>query len=230
MLGRLLEISVDCEAVLDSLHFWQGLGMESIPVGDTWPHRYGVMTDGRLCLGLHDYRFPSPSLTFVTPELPSRVEELDRAGIEFTFRKLGLDQFNEAGFYDPSGQTVCLLEARTFSPPPFEQDSFALPGYFRGLRRRYRDPEAAARFWEELGLMASPDAAGVTEVCAEGFNLQFSRRGPAVALVFETPDLEARVAKLEYDGHQPVRRDGEVELEAPDGLSLILVETEPLSP
>ncbi|MDQ2069793.1 hypothetical protein [Natronospira bacteriovora] len=221
-LGRLLELSIDCEAVLDSLHFWQGLGMESIPVGDTWPHRYGVMSDGRLCLGLHDYRFPSPSLTFVTPELPGQVERLRKRSIRLDFCKLGPNQFNEAGFTDPSGQTVCLLEARTFSPPPLEGESFSLLGHFRALRRRSRDPEADAAFWEALGMIASPDADGVSEVCAEGFNLQFSRQGPAVALVFETPDLEARAAKLEYDGHNLTHRGDAVELAAPDGLALVL--------
>lgn len=222
MLGRLLEISIDCEAVLDSLHFWLDLGFESIPVGDTWPHRYGVVTDGRLFLGLHDFRFPSPSLTFVTPQLPSQVEALSRHGIDFAFRKLGTDQFNEAGFHDPAGQTVCLLEARTFSPPAFEHDGFALPGHFRGLRRRSHDPDRAAAFWESLGLMPSPDEGPVSELCSDGFNLQFSRTGPDAALVFETPDLDARTAKLEFDGHQAVRRDGEVEIAAPDGLTLIL--------
>lgn len=221
-LGQLLELSLDCEEVLDSLHFWQGLGLESIPVGDTWPHRYGVMSDGRLCLGLHDYRFASPALTFVTPQLPEQVEQLQALGIEMDFCKLGPSQFNEAGFTDPSGQTVCLLEARTFSPPAFEQDSFALPGYFRALRRRSRDPESDAAFWESLGLFRSPDADDITEVCAEGFNLQFSRSGPEVCLVFETPELDARAAKLEYDGHNLVRRGNEYELAAPDGLRLCL--------
>lgn len=222
LLGRLLELSVDCEEVLDSLNFWRGLGLESVPVGDTWPHRYGVVSDGRLCLGLHDYRFASPSLTFVTQELPKRVEQLRALGIDMDFCKLGPSQFNEAGFTDPSGQTVCLLEARTFSPPPFEQDSFALPGYFRALRRRSRDPEGAAAFWEDLGMMRSPDEEGVTEVCAEGFNLQFSHNGPAVCLVFETPDLDARAAKLEYDGHALRREGGDVILGVPDGLGLRL--------
>ncbi|MCP1728162.1 hypothetical protein J2T60_002162 [Natronospira proteinivora] len=222
MLGKLLELSIDCENVLDSLHYWQGLGFDSIPVGDVWPHKYGVMSDGRLCLGLHDYRFPSPSLTFVTPELPTRVAQLEADGIELAFSKLGPNQFNEAGFFDPSGQTVCLLEARTFSPPPFQQDSFALPGYFRALRRRSRDPEAAATFWESLGLMRSPDEDGVTEVCAEGFNLQFDQGGPEVCLVFETPELEARAAKLEYDGHNIRREKESLVIPAPDGLSLML--------
>jgi len=220
MLGRLLELSIDCPAVLDSMHFWQDLGFESIAVGDTWPHRYGVMTDGRLFLGLHDYRFPSPSLTFVTPELPEQVARLKGQGIDFAFSKLSPNQFNEAGFIDPAGQTVCLLEARTFSPPALEQDSFALPGYFRGLRRRSNDPETAAQFWETLGLIRSPDSESVTELSMEGFNLQFSRQGADVELVFETPEMEARLAKLEFDGYD-IRRHGEqAEMDAPDGLKL----------
>jgi hypothetical protein len=122
-----------------------------------------------------------------------------------------------------------MLEARTFSPPAFEQPGFALPGHFRGLRRRSNDPDRAAAFWEALGLMPSPDAEGIREVCSEGFNLQFSRNGPDVALVFETPDLEARAAKLEFDGQQIERRGSAVHMPGPDGITLILEPAQSLS-
>jgi len=36
-----------------SLDFYLGLGFTSAEVGDAWSHPYAVVTDGRICLGLH---------------------------------------------------------------------------------------------------------------------------------------------------------------------------------
>ncbi len=227
MLGELLEISIDCEEVLDSLDFWQRAGFTTAPVGDVWPHRYGVVTDGRICLGLHDFRFPSPSLTFVTPELGRRVEEIEARGVEMAFRKLGADEFNEAGFHDPSGQTVCLLEARTFSPPPDHAGS--LLGHFRALRRRSRDPEMACRFWESLGVIQVP-GEGLGEVSGNGFNLQFDPTSREVELVFEDPDPAARAEALEPRGIDFRVAGKDRTATAPDGLVIRITPPEEEAP
>ncbi len=120
MLGRFLEMSVHAPNVLESLEFYQKLGFTQAQVGETWSHPYAVVTDGRLFIGLHQYEFDSPSLTFVKPELSRHIDTLEGFGIEFAFRKLGNDVFNEAGFHDPDRVMVTLLEARTFSPPTRE--------------------------------------------------------------------------------------------------------------
>jgi hypothetical protein len=76
---------------------------------------------GRLHIGLHRYDFDSPALTFVLPELAAKLPHIERNGISFAFRKLGTDEFNEAGIVAPDNQMVTLLEARTYSPPSFEE-------------------------------------------------------------------------------------------------------------
>ena len=69
MLGRFLEFSLAAPDVQASLDFYLSLGFSSAEVGDAWPHPYAVVTDGRICLGLHQEPIPAPSLTFVKPDL-----------------------------------------------------------------------------------------------------------------------------------------------------------------
>ncbi len=117
MLGRFLEVSVHAPDVQASLEFYESLGFVSAPVGDTRPHPYAVITDGRLFLGLHGEEFDSPTLTWVHPGLALHAPALEALGLEFAFARLGEEAFHELGFVDPSGQMVTIVEARTFSPP-----------------------------------------------------------------------------------------------------------------
>src|SRR5580692_12167015 len=83
MLGRFLEFSLATPDIQASLDFYLSLGFTSADVGDAWPHPYAVVTDGRICLGLHQQAMPAPSLTFVKPGLLKYLEVLERRGIEF---------------------------------------------------------------------------------------------------------------------------------------------------
>ena len=65
MLGKFHEISVETEDIADSVAFYERLGFSHCGTTDTWQHPYGVMTDGKLFLGLHQFKFPSPTLTYV---------------------------------------------------------------------------------------------------------------------------------------------------------------------
>ena len=64
-IGRFLELSVHAPDILDSLHFYKLLGFEEVPSGDIWPHKYAVVSDGELNIGLHDREFDSPAIAFV---------------------------------------------------------------------------------------------------------------------------------------------------------------------
>ena len=72
-LGRFLEISLAATDVAESLAFYESLGFVQASVGETWPHSYAVVTDGRLCLGLHGLDFESPLPTWVAPSLRERL-------------------------------------------------------------------------------------------------------------------------------------------------------------
>jgi catechol 2,3-dioxygenase-like lactoylglutathione lyase family enzyme len=205
MLGRFLEISVYAPELLESLAFYERLGFTQAAVGETWSHPYAVVTDGRLFIGLHRYEFPSPSLTFVQPDLVNNLERLEGLGIELAFRRVGADVFNEAGFVDPNGQMVTLLEARTFSPPARRGHETSRLGWFEEFALPSQDLDASARYWEQLGFVAVERAeqpwprAGLT---SDTLNVALVGGGHLrrPALVFRETDMPERVQRLRESG------------------------------
>jgi hypothetical protein len=67
VLGRFHEISIATADIRASVEFYESLGFTQAPTTDAWSHPYGVLTDGRLFIGLHERQIPSPALTFVLP-------------------------------------------------------------------------------------------------------------------------------------------------------------------
>jgi len=153
MIGRFLEISIETPDITASVEFYQGLGLVQATVGDVWSHRYGVVTDGHLTLGLHEYSFPSPALTYVHPDLEKSLGELRRRAGELAFAKTGDDEFNEAGFTDPDGHMVAVLEARTFSPPEISQAESTILGHFSEYSLPVSNLDASVSFWEDMGFV-----------------------------------------------------------------------------
>jgi len=205
MLGRFLEISVHAPDVAESLAFYESLGFVQAVAGDVWSHPYAVITDGRLFLGLHQYRFPSPALTWVHPELADRLPLLRELGIEFEFERLGADVFNEVGFLDPHGQMVALLEARTYSPPDLPPAQTSACGDFAEYALPVRQFEPGRQFWEALGFV-SLDAGDSPfprlTLTSDHLNIGLYRtrsiKGPS--LVFEGQQMGQRIADLRDRG------------------------------
>ncbi|NGP53454.1 hypothetical protein [Thioalkalivibrio sp. XN8] len=218
MLGRFLELSVWSRDVAASAAFWEGLGLAHGRVGDTWQHHYAVLSDGRLVLGLHAYEFDSPSITWVRPELAAALPGIAAAGIDFDFAKTGEHEFNEAGFRDPDGQVVTLLEARTWSADFGHEWTPSLLGHFVAYCYPARDPAATVAFWERLGLV--PDETGTGPVAvAGGLTIAPAETAGGPELLFEHPDPAALRGTLEDRGHtlRP-GAGGELLLRAPDEL------------
>lgn len=222
MPGNFLELSVWARDVAASVTFWEPLGFTHGAVGDTWKHRYAVLTDGRLVLGLHEYEFDSPSLTWVRPDLVAALPALQAMGIEFDFAKTGADEFHEAGFRDPAGQVVTLLEARTWSSVFDGTPSSSLLGYFLEYRYPARDPDATAAFWERLGLVRDADRHGPRAVTG-GINLAPRAALRTPQLVFAHQDLAGAAQALAERGFAArPEPDGSLLLDAPDGLVILL--------
>ncbi|HET9329492.1 MAG TPA: hypothetical protein VFO23_03120, partial [Steroidobacteraceae bacterium] len=114
--GTFHEISVTATDVRASVEFYERLGLTQAATTDTFAHPYGVLSDGRLCLGVHERAGPSPVLTFVHPGIARHLGAFTAAGIELTTCRTGEEVFNEVGFADPFGHAVAVLEARTYSP------------------------------------------------------------------------------------------------------------------
>jgi catechol 2,3-dioxygenase-like lactoylglutathione lyase family enzyme len=238
MLGRFLEISIHTPVIQESLEFYQSLGFQQAPVGETWPHPYAVVTDGRLFIGLHGALIRSPALTFVMPQLAGGVEDLRERGVEFDQERLGADVFNQVAFKDPNGHTVNILEARTFSPPHLDAVATTTCGYFTEYGIPTRDLAASREFWEPLGFVALDEEArpfARTPLTSDLLNLGLYRtralRQPV--LTFEDPDMRERLTRLRERGFKlsdemPDTLDDATNaiLEAPEGTRLLLMQSD----
>jgi catechol 2,3-dioxygenase-like lactoylglutathione lyase family enzyme len=233
MLGRFLEVGVHAPDILESLAFYETLGFVQARVGDTRPHPYAVVTDGRLCLGLHACEFESPSLTWVHPDLAVHAATLESLGIDLDFSRLGEDAFHELGFRDPSGQQVTLIEARTYSSPPAGELRPSSLGYFEEFAIPVANLERSTAFWDSLGFVAfDPVRAPFTRVVASHRDLNVGLydtdlRQPV--LTFSDPKMPGRIAALRDQGcRMPERLPRGMDprenalLEAPEGTWLLL--------
>jgi catechol 2,3-dioxygenase-like lactoylglutathione lyase family enzyme len=233
VLGRFLEISVRSSDIPESLAFYESLGLVQAPVGDAWHHPYAVVTDGRLHIGLHAREFESPSLTWVQPGLAAHAPRLEALGIEFACVRLGEDALHELGFVDPAGQSVTLLEARTFSPPAISPTHQTRLGYFEEFGLPTADLERSAAFWDALGFVTfDPVRMPFARIVAAGRDLNVGLydvdlRSPV--LTFSDPAMPERIAALRDQGHRFVERlprgmnpRENALLEAPEGTWLLL--------
>ena len=114
-LGRFLEFSVQTSDILGSLGYYKALGFTELEIGDVWSHKYAVVSDGVLCIGLHDLEFRAPAISFVQQDLARRARSMADHGFDFDFMQLDGDSFKQIGLADNDGHNVRMLEARTFS-------------------------------------------------------------------------------------------------------------------
>jgi len=107
--GTFHEFSVAVEDVRGAVEFYERLGFTQATTADTFAHPYGVLTDGRLFIGLHKRGGPSPTLTFVRPGIAASLAAFEAAGIHLTRCRTGEEVFNEIAFVDPCGHEVAVL-------------------------------------------------------------------------------------------------------------------------
>ena len=148
-LGRFLEFSVCTPNILESLAYYKTLGFAELETGDVWPHKYAVLSDGVLCIGLHEREFDSPAITFVQQDLAKRARSMADHGFDFDFMQLDEDAFNELRLADRDGHRITMLEARTFTGGD-EFDSDSNCGTWFELSLPARDAVHAARFWASV--------------------------------------------------------------------------------
>jgi catechol 2,3-dioxygenase-like lactoylglutathione lyase family enzyme len=238
VLGRFHEISIQTADIRESVEFYERLGFSQASTNDTWTHPYGVLTDGRAFIGLHQRRFASPALTFVHAEVAQFAGSLEERGIVLETRHTSEDAFNEIGFRDPDGQSVIVLEARTYSPATRRADETSLCGYFTEFSMPSTDLERAREFWEPMGFVATeePDAPYAhLPLTSDHLDIAFHRPRTLdrPMLVFRDPNMRERLARIRTLG---VKETGELPrglpaaanalIEAPEGTALLLLEGE----
>ncbi len=234
MLGRFLEFSLATPDIRGSLDFYAELGFSAAEVGEAWTHPYAVVTDGRICIGLHQEAIPAPSLTFVKPDLLKHVEQFEKRGIEFEFCHLGNDVFNEIGWLDPSGQLIRLVEARTFSPSKRAANENSRCGYFTEIAIPAPDRELAKAYWEDFGFVGMDELADrLPHISCTSDFIDLGLYHPAelrrATLRFEVDDVGGTLARLadlgiETGGELPpsLRSGPAAMLVAPEGTPLLL--------
>ena len=125
--------------------------------------------------------------------------------MKFEFTRLGNDVFNEVGWFDPSGQLIRLIEARTFSPSKRQDLDTSLCGYFLEIALPAPDLELAKNFWEGFGFvgMDEPDALLPHVACTSdtlNIGLYDAVQLPAPTLLYEVDELRKTLADLGASG------------------------------
>jgi len=233
LLGTFHELSIVAADVRATVEFYERLGFTQATTSDTYSHPYGVLTDGRLFLGVHRRGGPSPVLTFVRPGVAASVADFEAAGIELSVRRTGEEEFNEIGFSDPDGQAVAVLEARTYSPVDRGVQEVSLCGDFAEVSLPCADFAAAQAFWEPLGFVAAEEAQSpYPHLMLTSDRLDLAFHSPRFLaqpmLVFRNPEMPARLAGLAERNIalSPAPRGsgaGAALLTSPDGTPLLLL-------
>jgi len=230
MLGTWLEFSVHAPDIVESLSFYKSLGFTELQSGDAWPHRYAVVSDGDLSIGLHEREFVAPTLTFVQQDLARHARAMTDSGFDLAYMHVDEDVFNEIGFADRDGNRVMLIEARTFSRAP-EAPEDSVCGRWFEISLPTREVVRAARFWAPLAPAMSKmreeptthmrfDAGGLPLALSESIALD------RPALCFKCPDRDAVDSVVERHGIRRQKFPGFegafCVLEAPEGTRLYL--------
>lgn len=235
MLGRFHEISVETADISESVAFYERLGFAHCGTTDTWPHPYGVMTDGKLFIGLHQFKFPSPVITYVHANAAHHSHAIEKLGVEIAWKRIGDEAFNEFGFLDPSGQPVRVQEAPTHFSSNAEHSEGSLCGDFAEFSMPAPDFEKMREFWEPLGFVAM----GETEepylrmsMTSDYVDLAVHRARTLdqPMLVFAAPDMGERIERIralgvEFSEDLPRGLDPRQSalLRAPEGTALLLI-------
>jgi catechol 2,3-dioxygenase-like lactoylglutathione lyase family enzyme len=237
LLGRFLELSLATPDIQASLDFYGRLGFSQAEVGEAWSHPYAVVTDGRISLGLHQNPVSVHAITFVKPDLFKHLQALERLGLDFEFRRLGNDVFNEVGWFDPSGQLIRLIEARTFSPTKRVATDTSRCGYFLEIALPTADIDQAKTYWERLGFVGMdelddqlPHVSCTSDYIDLGLYDPAHLRRPT--LRFEVDDVAGTLNRIAEVGVSPsgeipppLRQAPAAVLMAPEGTPILLTET-----
>ena len=205
MLETFLEIGVQTDDIAGAFDELRSLGFSLVNAGDIREHGYAVVSDGVICIALHESELTGPWLSFVRPELESYVRALRRRGIELEISRLGEQEFHEVGFRDPNEQLVTLVEARTFSPATREDTPESVCGSLLEYSLPTGSVEDSGVFWDGLGF----------ETVAEGSDPHTWRRmrGAGISiglheavrlrpgLTFTADQIGARTDYLRAKGH-----------------------------
>jgi catechol 2,3-dioxygenase-like lactoylglutathione lyase family enzyme len=235
VLGKFHEISIETADIAESVAYYERLGFSHCGTTDTWQHPYGVMTDGRLYIGLHQFKFPSPTLTYVHPGVAQHTHVIEKLGVEIAWKRVGDDAFNEFGFLDPSGQPVRVQEAPTHFASDRDRGETSLCGDFAEYSMSTAEFEPMRAFWEPLGFVALGETdAPYVRMAMTSDHIDLAVHRPRTLdqpmLVFAAADMGERIERLRsldvaMSDELPRGLDprSAALLRAPEGTTLLLI-------
>ena len=235
MLGKFHEISIETVDIAASVAYYERLGFGQCGTTDTWQHPYGVMTDGRLYLGLHQFKFPSPTITYVHADVAQHSHVIEKLGIDIAWKRVGDDAFNEFGFLDPSGQAVRVQEAPTHFASNRDRGESSLCGDFAEYSLPSAEFEPMRAFWEPLGFVALEETdAPYVRMSMTSDYIDLAVHRPRTLdqpmLVFAAPDMGERIERLRAldvamsdDLPRGLDPRSAALLRAPEGTALLLI-------
>ncbi len=193
---QLLEYAVAADDVLASLNYYKALGFQEQETVDSVPYAYGVVTDGRIAIGLHNTAGFSAELRMVQSEVQKAVLDWSETSAVFEEVHLDEDELHRATLDDPSGHRLTLIEARTFSPAA-DASSSAL-GRFRQIRLSVDDLLAAAKFWAPFAdeVVSDPESDSHLTLRSGRWLIDLSEQARYDALEFECEDSVGLMAAL----------------------------------
>ena len=229
-IGQFLEFSVRTPDVLESLRFYTSLGFTELECADVYRHKYAVVSDGELNIGLHDAEFDAPAITFVQADLARHARSMTDHGYEFDFARLHEDVFNQLRFKDRDGHSIRMVEARTFHMNE-DAENDSLCGGLLELSLPVRDTVRAAQFWAPIApnvleMREEPTTHMRFDVTGVALGLSESIALEAPSLCFRCPDRATLMAVLEQRGityeKYPGFEGAFAALRAPEGTALYL--------
>ena len=235
MLGKFHEISIETVDIAESVAYYERLGFSQCGTTDTWQHPYGVMTDGRLYLGLHQFKFPSPTITYVHADVAQHTHVIEKLGVDIAWKRVGDDAFNEFGFLDPSGQAVRVQEAPTHFASDRDRGESSLCGDFAEYSLPSADFEPMRAFWEPLGFVALEETdAPYVRMSMTSDHIDLAVHRPRTLdqpmLVFAAPDMGERIERLRAldvamadDLPRGLDPRSAAVLRAPEGTAILLI-------
>jgi hypothetical protein len=231
-IGRFLEFSVRTPDILESLHFYKTLGFVELQIGDMWQHKYAVVSDGELNIGLHDRDFESPAMTYVQQDIAKHARSMADHGFDFSFMQLDEDAFNELRFQDRDDHTIMMLEARTFHRSE-ETENDSQCGRWFELSLPVKEALRAAQFWAPIAptlLEMREEPTTHMRFSADGIPLGLSESIAlnSPSLCFKCPDRHGLMGLLELNNLKfekfPGFEGAFVKITAPEGTTLFAFE------
>lgn len=204
MLGELLEFSIATDPLDSAVAFYRTLGFREAPVGNIVGDAYIPMSLETVTIGLRLEGSRDPVPTFVRPSLKEHLRGFKHLDIALEFSELADDQFHRAGFRDPNGLLLVLLEARTTSPLPLDVSIVSPLGEFLEYSAPTHSLDDSGRFWDKLGVheVAGGDSPQPwRRIQGHGLTLGlYAGRRFQPGLTFACDNAAARIAYLEAKG------------------------------